>query len=111
VAIRGAAQVTIMASDFSDNGGSVVPGPGLEHNLSLTHVTGAEITGNRLDDSPWGDGLNVAESSDITVAGNEAARNRGNGLRLTDSRNLRVRANLAEANGRDGVFLDKASRP
>jgi parallel beta-helix repeat protein len=106
VAIRGAAQVVIATSDFSDNGGSVVPGPGLEHNLLLTHVIGANVTGNRLDDSPWGDGLNVAESSDITIDGNEAARNRGSGLRLSDSRNVHIRGNVAEANDHDGVLLD-----
>ena len=106
VAIRGAAQVVIVTSDFSDNGGSVVPGPGLEHNLVLTHVTGAEVTGNRLDDSPWGNGVNVTESSDVAITGNEAARNHGSGLHLSDSRNVHVHGNVAEANDYDGVLFD-----
>jgi parallel beta-helix repeat protein len=67
---------------------------------------GAEVTGNRLDDSPWGDGLNVTDSSDMTITGNEAARNHGSGLRLSDTRGVHVRGNVAEANDYDGVLLD-----
>jgi len=106
VAIRGAAEVAIVASDISDNGGSVVPGPGLEHNLSLTHVTGAEIDGNRLDDSPWGAGFYVAESSDLVISGNEAARNHLSGIQIGDSREISVKDNLAEGNDGAGILFD-----
>jgi parallel beta-helix repeat protein len=105
-AIRGAARVSVIASDISDNGASVVPGPGLEHNLSLTHVTGAEIEGNRLDDSSWGAGLYIAESSDLVISSNEVARNHLSGIQVGGSQRISVKGNLAEGNDGPGILLD-----
>ena len=106
VAIRGAAQVTIAGCDFSDNGSSVVPGQGLQHNLLLTRVAGGEVRDSRLDASPWGCGLFLSHSRDIKVSGNEAARNALCGLRVADSYNVRVLGNLAEGNADDGIAFE-----
>jgi parallel beta-helix repeat protein len=106
VAIRGAAQVAIVASDFSDNGGSVVPGPGLEHDLVLAHVEGAEVRGSRFDDSAWGSGIDVTFSRDITIFNNEMARNSLYGIRVSESENVRVRGNLAEGDDAGGIRFD-----
>ena len=107
VAIRGAAQVAIVASDFSDNGGSVVPGPGLEHDLLLTRVVGAEVRDSRFDDSSWGSGIDVTFSRDIAISNNETARNALYGIRVSESENVTVRGNLAEGNDAGGMQFDR----
>jgi parallel beta-helix repeat protein len=103
VAIRGAAGVAIVACDFSDSGGSVVPGNGLQHNLLLAHVSGAEVRDSQFDTSPWGSGIDVSLSRDVVIAGNEIARNALHGIRVADSQNVRLEGNLAEGNDGDGV--------
>jgi parallel beta-helix repeat protein len=107
VAIRGAAQVTIAASDFSDSGSSVVPGPGLEHDLLLTRVLGAEVRASRFDDSPWGSGIDVTFSRDIVISDCEAARNTLYGIRASESANVKVRGNLLEGNDAGGIVVDR----
>jgi parallel beta-helix repeat protein len=109
VAIRGAATIAVVASDFSDNGSSVVPGPGLEHNLLIAHSSGIEITGGRFDDSPFGCGISISESSDIAIAGNEAARNHREGVRIEGSSAAHVNGNLAEGNDREGIRFVSSS--
>ena len=104
--MRGAADLRVDACDFSDNGGSVVPGPGLEHNLLLSHVRGAEVNGSRLDDSSWGSGIYVTESSSITISNSEAARNRRNGIHSYEASDIRILRNLLEANDGAGILLD-----
>jgi parallel beta-helix repeat protein len=106
VAIRGAAQVTIEACDFSDNGASVAPGPGLLHNVLFSHVSDGEVNNCRLDDSPWGCGIAVQQCSGIRIRGNEAARNAGNGIHVTDSRQVCVEDNLVEGNDDIGILFD-----
>lgn len=105
VAILGASGVTITACDFSDNGGSVVPGPGIHHNLLLAHVQAAQITGSRMDTSPWGDGISVTESKDVTISGNELGRNKLSGIYVGDSQNVKVDHNLAEGNDGYGILF------
>jgi hypothetical protein len=105
VAIRGAAEVVVEASDFSDNGGSVVPGPGLQHNLLITRTAGARIRSSRLDDSPWGSGLAVSFSREVTVENTEAARNGGYGIQAADSEGVRIENNLTEGNDRGGIAV------
>lgn len=106
VAIRGAEDVTITACNFSDNGSSVPPGPGLLHNLLLNHVEKCRITGCRLDDSPWGSGLDVSFGSDIVFTNNEAARNALCGVHVTESSDVQVSGNLAEGNDHDGFAFE-----
>jgi len=103
VAVRGAAQVSVLACDFSDNGSSVVPGPGLQDNLLLNHVAGCRISDNRLDTSPWGSGLELSFGGDVTITNNETARNARNGIHVTESHGVRICGNLAEGNDRDGI--------
>ncbi|MBL9189828.1 MAG: alginate lyase family protein [Opitutaceae bacterium] len=103
VAIRGAAGVAIVACDFSDSGGSVVPGAGLQHNLLLTHVSGAEVRDSQFDTSPWGSGIDVSFSREFAITGNETARNALHGIRVADSRNVRLTGNLSEGNDGDGI--------
>jgi parallel beta-helix repeat protein len=103
VAIRGAARVSVIACDFSDNGSSVVPGPGLQDNLLLSHVTGCRISDSRLDTSPWGSGLELSFGSGVTITNNETARNARNGIHVTESHDVRICENLAEGNDRDGI--------
>ena len=106
MAIRGAGKVVIAACDFSDNGSSVVPGPGLQHNLLLTHVTDGRISDSRLDDSLWGSGLEISFGRDLTITNNEIARNARSGIHVTESQAVRVSGNLAEGNDRDGIAFD-----
>jgi parallel beta-helix repeat protein len=105
VAIRGATGVAVEACDFSDNGSSVVPGPGLEHNLLLSHVSDCQVIGNRLDDSPWGSGLDVSFGKNLAILDNEVARNTQCGIHVADSSNLRVGENLCEGNDDCGIAL------
>lgn len=109
VAIRGAAQVIIDACDFSDNGGAVVPGPGLQHNLLLTRAEGVEVRDSRFDDSPAGSGIDLTFSRDVSIHSSELARNAAHGLRVADSENVRVTNNLLESNDRSGLFVEKLS--
>lgn len=106
VALRGAAEVVIRACDFSDNGASVVPGPGQQHNLLLAHVEGGQVRESRLDDSLWGSGLNLIHSRDIEVLNSEAARNTRHGVRCTESQNIRIDGSLAEGNDGWGILCD-----
>lgn len=106
VAIRGADDVVVRGCDFSDNGSSVVPGPGQQHNLLLGQVAGCHISDSRLDDSPWGSGLNVVNSRDIRIENSEAARNALQGVRCTESQNISIEGNLLEGNDGYGVHSD-----
>jgi hypothetical protein len=106
VAIRGASQVEVIASDFSGNGSSVVPGPGLQHNLLLTRVAGAEVRDSRFDDSLWGSGLDIGEGRDVSVSNSEFARNRLFGIHAVESQDIRLRGNLAEGNDGGGIAFE-----
>ena len=74
LAIRGASHVVVVASRFSGNGSSVVPGPGLEHNLLLTRVAGGKVSGSILEGSQFGSGLDIlANPVTVTIGGQPAA--------------------------------------
>ena len=103
VAIRGAAKVVVLNCDFSDSGSSVVPGPGLHHNLLITRSRDCEVSGSRLDTSPWGCGIDLSYCRQVTLENNEAARNALNGIRITDSEEISVIKNLAEGNDQSGI--------
>lgn len=106
VAIVGAAQVSVLSCDLSDNGSSVVPGPGIHHNLLISHVQGCKITDSRMDTSPWGNGVQVVHSSDVVITGNELARNHLNGIYVTDSHKVTVSNNLTEGNDDNGILFN-----
>jgi parallel beta-helix repeat protein len=106
VAIRGAAQVVVAACHFNDSGSSVMPGIGLQHNLLITRATGVEVKDSRLDNSPWGSGLDLSHSRDAKISNNQAARNALDGIRVTESQDVRVRGNLTESNDHGGIVFD-----
>jgi hypothetical protein len=106
VAIRGADHVFVSGCNFSDNGSSVVPGPGLQDNLLLSHVTDARISDSRLDDSPWGSGLEITFGSELAITNNELARNARHGFHATESQAIHISGNLAEGNDCDGLAAD-----
>lgn len=106
VAVKGAKNVIVSACDFSDNGSSVVPGHGLQHNLLFTHIADCQITDSRLDTSLWGSGLELTHSRNVKISKNELARNRLNGFHSTESREILVRDNLLEGNDECGILFD-----
>jgi hypothetical protein len=105
VAVSGAAQITITACDFSDNGSCAVAGSGARHNLLLEHVDGCRISDSRLDNSPGGSGLELSQSRKVTLTNSEAARNARCGFHVTESQNVQVLGNLVEGNDGSGILL------
>jgi len=105
VYISGADSVTIERCDFTENGGSVVPGPRLQHNLLLTHCRQVKVVSSRLDTSPFGAGISLEECSGVTIHDNEVARNAYYGLVLAETNDVTITNNLFEANDRSGVML------
>jgi hypothetical protein len=113
VSISGGKTISITACDLSENGASVPPGPGLTHNLLLTHCSDVKATGNRLVTSPSGSGMTLDHCSNVDVSYCEIARNGYFGVLVAESRNISFHANLIEANDRSGImagFLDKGNK-
>lgn len=106
VAIKGAQNIIIDSCNFSDNGSSVVPGPGIHHNLNLTHNTFCTVSNSRFDSSPWGCGIFILLSDNVKILNNEAARNKIAGISGAEVDKLQVRANLVEGNDGDGISLE-----
>ncbi len=106
VRVEGASRVIIHACDFSDNGGSVPPGAGAHHNLTVVRVTGCDISASSLCTSPQGSGVDVRQSRDVTINGNETARNSQCGIRVADSQDVGILGNLAEGNLRGGIIAE-----
>lgn len=106
VSIRGAENVQIIQCDFSDNGSNVVPGKGLHHNLHLTRVTNVNVTEGRFSNSPWGSGIHLSFAEEVTMAGNESARNKLHGIHIIESNTCLLENNLLEGNDGHGLFLD-----
>jgi hypothetical protein len=98
VAVKGGGDVKVTNCDFSDNGSSVVPGAGLHHNLLLIHAQDVEIRNSRFDTSPFGSGIDLNFCRDVTIAGNEAARNALYGIHCFESEKVVETDNLIEAN-------------
>jgi parallel beta-helix repeat protein len=105
VFISGADKLSINCCDFNENGASVVPGPKLQHNLLLTHCSNVSIKDSRLDTSPHGCGISLANCSDASVTNCELARNAWFGILVTESKNISISGNLIEANDRSGVMI------
>ena len=105
VLIVGASDITIDRCNFSDNGGSVVPGAGFHHNLNLSYVTNCVITNSRFDTSTWGDGIFVLSGKNLTISGNEMCRNKLSGIYCTESENVMIVNNQIEGNDKDGIAI------
>jgi hypothetical protein len=103
VSIYGVDGLDIVNCDFSGNGGAAPPGPGKNHNLNLVHVSHVSVTGSRLCDSMFGNGVALSFGHDVAIRDCEIARNSLDGVRIAESRKLSVEASLAEGNGGAGV--------
>ena len=103
VYIYGADKLDVVNCDFSANGGAPPPGPGKNHNLKLDHVSQVTITGSRLCDSMFGNGIAVSFGRDVAIRDCEIARNALDGVRIAESRQVTVEASLAEGNGGSGI--------
>ena len=102
--LEGIAGACIENCDVSNNGGSVSPGAGQHHNLSIHHCTQLILTGNRLTDSMQGCGLNAALVQKMTVVKGEISRNRLAGLRLSECVAVSVCGSLLEGNDGTGLI-------
>ena len=106
VFVSGATGIIFNSCDFTENGGSVVPGPKLQHNLLLTHCTEVKISGCRLDTSPFGSGLLLGHCTQVSVSDCEIARNGYYGILVSESKNVAIEGSLIEANDRSGVMIE-----
>lgn len=104
--IVGGSNIKIDRCNFSDNGSSVVPGAGFHHNLNLSYVNETEVLNSRFDSSPWGNGIAISSSRNVSVIGCEMARNKMSGIWCGDSERLTINNNLAEGNDIDGISID-----
>lgn len=105
VKISGLKNLTIIQCDFSDNGGSVAPGPGLQDNLQITHASDISISDSRFDTSPWGNGIHFFQVRNAKLLGNEVARNARAGIKIRESTAVEIRDNLVEGNDLDGLSV------
>lgn len=103
VFINGAADVRIRNCDLNENGGSVVPGPRLQHNLLISHSRRVEISGSRLSTSPAGCGLALDHCEQLLMSNCEVSRNGWDGILMAECRDIRFEGNLMEANDRSGL--------
>lgn len=110
VFISGAGNVNVLRCDFNENGGSVVPGPRLQHNLLLTHCIGVTVKDSRLDTSPFGSGLAIDHCNNVSVTNSEIARNGFYGVVIAESTNVTLTGNLVEGNDRSGIMVEYHSR-
>ena len=108
--ISGASNVRIESCNFSENGGSAVPGPKLQHNILLTHCDKIFVANSRLVTSPFGSGISVAHCSNAIISKNEIARNAYYGVQIAESNDISVTGNLLEGNDRSGVMVEYLSK-
>jgi len=106
IMITGAENLEINNCNVSDNGAGIVPGPRLQHNLLLRHVSNARIHDSRFDTSIAGCGITLDNCSHITVNRCEIARNAWFGLLMSTSDNITIAGNLIEGNNNNGVISE-----
>lgn len=106
VFISGADKVEITGCDFDENGGTVVPGARLQHNLLLSHCSNVMVKDGRFDTSPNGSGIAIDHCNTVSVTNCEIARNGYYGLVVMESENISISGNLIEANDRSGVMVE-----
>ena len=106
VFISGAEKITVDHCNFDENGSSVVPGPKLQHNLLLTHCSEVSVTNSRMDTSPHGSGIALAQCKNASVLSCEIARNAYYGLLISECSNISISRNLIEGNDRSGIMVE-----
>lgn len=104
--VSGAANVQVLCCDLSDSGSSLVPGPRLHHNLSLTHVQDVRIQDSRMATSPHGCGISLEHCANASVVNCEIARNEWFGIRLVGNDNVTISKCLIEANTATGIMSE-----
>ena len=104
--ITGAEDLTINNCNISDNGSAIVPGPRLQHNLLLRHVSGARIRNSRFDTSISGCGIALDNCFDISIEGCEIARNAWFGVLMSTTDNVKATGNLIEGNSNSGIMAE-----
>lgn len=62
--------------------------------IELHNTVGAEIVGNRLEDSPFSSGIRFGKSRDVLIANNSVARIGRTGIRLIQVHDAIVRQNI-----------------
>jgi parallel beta-helix repeat protein len=113
VFISGGSNIEIVDCDFSENGGNVVPGPKLQHNLLLSHCSNIKVSESRLSTSPFGAGIVLEACINAVIQNNEIARNAFHGVLINESARVLISDNLIEANDAHGImlpFLHKGSK-
>ena len=106
VFISGADSVVVKGCNFDENGGNVVPGPMLQHNLLITHSTNVLVADSRLTTSPFGAGISIDQCRLVTLQDNEIARNGYYGVLIAESEQIQLKGNLIEANDRSGIMME-----
>lgn len=106
VEISGASGVNISGCNFNENGGSVIPGPKLQHNLLLSHCSGIRVENSRFVTSPFGSGIALISCKNAEITSNEIARNAYYGIDIQESANITISGNLLENNDRSAVMLE-----
>lgn len=104
--ISGASRVSILCCNFSQNGAGVVPGPGLQHNLLLTHCTDVTVRDSRIVTSPNGSGIAIDNCKGVVIDANEIARNGFYGLLISESVKVEIKNNFIEGNDRAGIMTE-----
>ncbi len=111
VAIVGAEDIHIIRCNFSDNGGSVVPGAGFHHNIHISYAENVEIVQSRFDTSTFGNGVNLTFCNEVCITGSEMARNGLSGVHCAESRRITIEDCLMEGNDLYGAFIEKQMYP
>ncbi|MCE1200104.1 MAG: alginate lyase family protein [Marinilabiliales bacterium] len=103
--ITGADKVNIQSCDLNENGVSVPSGSRQLHNLLLSHCRNVNIQNCRLDTSPLGCGIHLADCTDALIEKCEVARNGWHGILLSACQNILITGNLVEANDGCGTLI------
>lgn len=104
--ITGTSGVRVESCSFEENGGHVVPGPKLQHNLLLSHCDDVEVGDSRLVGSAHGCGVVISRCSQVTLSKCIVARNAHYGALLSESRSVSLEDCLVEGNDETGVMLE-----
>jgi parallel beta-helix repeat protein len=106
VFITGAENLEINNCNISDNSSGINPGPRLQHNVTLRHVSNIRIRDSRFDTSIAGCGVVLDNCADIIVERCEIARNAWFGMLLSESDNVTIFGNLIEGNSASGIMSE-----
>lgn len=104
--VSGAANVQVIACDLTDSGSSIIPGPKLQHNLTMTHVIGATVRDSRMVNSPHGCGISMDFCRDVKVSNCLLARNDWFGMKMIHCDNIAVSGCQIEGNSSGGIMAE-----